>query len=91
MLNGAGLRVVLWVSGCSHRCPGCQNPLTWDPNDGVIFDEESKAELFGELSKEYIAGITLSGGDPLYDGNREEITGLCREIKEKFPEKNIWM
>ncbi|MBR1442789.1 MAG: 4Fe-4S cluster-binding domain-containing protein, partial [Firmicutes bacterium] len=80
MLNGAGLRVVLWVSGCSHRCPGCQNPLTWDPNDGVIFDEESKAELFGELSKEYIAGITLSGGDPLYDGNREEITGLCREI-----------
>ena len=91
MLNGAGLRVVLWVSGCSHRCPKCQNPMTWDPDDGVIFDEKSKEELFGKLSKDYIAGITLSGGDPLYEGNREEITALCKEIKEKFPGKNIWL
>ena len=65
MLNGDGLRVVLWVSGCSHCCKDCQNPLTLDPNGGLIFDEVAKQEMFEELSKDYISGLTLSGGDPL--------------------------
>ena len=68
MLNGDGLRAVLWVSGCSHCCKDCQNPVTWDPNGGLTFDEEAKQELFAELSKDYISGVTLSGGDPLYFG-----------------------
>ena len=63
MLNGEGLRVVLWVAGCSHGCKNCQNPITWDPNGGLPFDEAAKAEIFAELEKDYISGITFSGGD----------------------------
>lgn len=91
MLNGQGLRVVLWCSGCSHRCPECQNPITWDPNCGLLFDEEAKKEIFEELSKDYISGITFSGGDPLHEANLSEVLSLIKEIKEKFPEKNIWL
>lgn len=91
MLNGDGLRVVLWVSGCSHCCKECQNPITWDPNGGLLFDEAAREELFEQLGKSYISGVTLSGGDPLYPGNRMEITALTKEIKKKFPEKTIWM
>ena len=91
MLKGDGLRVVLWVSGCSHCCEDCQNPLTWDPNGGLPFDEAAKEELFAELEKNYISGITLSGGDPLYPGNRMDIRNLVKEIREKFPKKTIWM
>ena len=91
MLNGDGLRAVLWVSGCSHCCKECQNPITWDANGGLPFDEEAKEELFDELKKDYISGITLSGGDPLYYGNRADMLALVKEIHEKFPEKTIWM
>ena len=91
MLNGDGLRVVLWVSGCSHCCEDCQNPLTWDPNGGLPFDEAAKEEVFAELEKNYISGITLSGGDPLYPGNRMDIRNLVKEIREKYPKKTIWM
>lgn len=90
MLNGNGLRVVLWLSGCSHHCQACQNPITWDANDGLIFDEEAKREVFAELEKSWCSGLTLSGGDPLYIGNREEVSLLVKEIKLKFPDKNIW-
>ena len=91
MLNGEGLRVVLWVSGCSHHCKNCQNPVTWDPEGGLFFDEAAKEELFAELEKDYISGITFSGGDPLFSLNRQDITALLKEIREKFPDKNIWM
>lgn len=91
MLNGNGLRVVLWMSGCSHCCYKCQNPVTWDPNGGLVFDEEAKNELFESLEKKYIQGITFSGGDPLYPDSREELLALIKEIKVKFPEKNIWL
>ena len=90
MLNGDGLRVVLWVAGCTHGCKECQNPVTWDPNGGLLFDERAKEELFEQLEKSYISGITYSGGDPLYVGNREAITALAKEIREKFPEKTQW-
>lgn len=91
MLNGDGLRTVLWVSGCSHGCKGCHNQITWDPTSGLEFDEEAKEELFEQLRKDYISGITYSGGDPLYQGNRQTITKLAEEIKEKFPEKTQWL
>lgn len=90
MLNGDGLRVVLWLAGCSHHCQACQNPITWDANDGLIFDDDAKSEVFFELEKSWCSGLTLSGGDPLYVGNREEVSLLVKEIKSKFPDKNIW-
>ena len=91
MLNGEGLRVVLWVSGCSHHCHACQNAITWDPNDGLVFDLDAKKEIFNELEKEWCSGITLSGGDPLFLGNRCEISKLVKEIREKFKDKTIWL
>ena len=78
MLNGEGLRVVLWVAGCSHGCKNCQNPITWDPNGGLPFDEAAKAEIFAELEKDYISGITFSGGGALYKYNPK--TGEATDI-----------
>ena len=91
MLNGDGLRVVLWVAGCSHCCKECQNPITWDPNGGLLFDEAAKQEIFEQLDKSYISGITFSGGDPLHSANRLEVRNLIEEIKQKYPNKTIWM
>lgn len=91
MLNGDGLRVVVWVSGCSHCCKECQNPLTWDPNSGVPFDDNVKKEIFEQLELSYIDGITFSGGDPLHVNNITEVTELAKEIREKYPEKTIWL
>ena len=91
MLNGDGLRVVLWTAGCSHCCPNCQNPVTWDPDGGLPFDEAAKEELFDELRKNYISGVTFSGGDPLYLGTRADLLDLIKEIKEKFPSKTMWL
>lgn len=90
MLNGEGLRVVLWVAGCNHHCKNCQNPQTHDPNGGISFDVNAKIEVYKELNKPYIQGITFSGGDPLYPANRKEVTKLCKDIKKMFPEKDIW-
>lgn len=91
MLNGDGLRVVLWVSGCEHRCKNCQNPLTWDKNDGLEIDENVYKELYTELNKKYISGITLSGGDPLAKFNREDTTKLVKNIRDRYKEKTIWI
>lgn len=91
MLNGDGLRVVLWVAGCSHCCKECQNPLTWDPNGGLPFDAAAKQEIFEQLDKPYISGITFSGGDPLHSANRLEVRNLMAEIKQKYPDKTIWL
>ena len=91
MLNGDGLRVVLWVSGCEHHCRGCQNPMTWDPEDGVEFDESAKQEIFEQMEKDYISGMTFSGGDPLFPGNEQVVTELAKEIKSRFPQKTIWL
>lgn len=91
MNNGEGLRVVGWFSGCSHHCYNCQNPQTWDANSGIPFDESAKQEIFTELSKDYISGLTLSGGDPLYKDNVDEIYNLISEVKNRFPRKTIWL
>lgn len=91
MLNGDGLRVVLWVAGCNHCCNECQNPITWDPDGGLLFDEAAKQEIFEQLDKSYISGITFSGGDPLHPANRLDVRKLMAEIREKYPEKTIWL
>ena len=89
--NGLGIRTVLWVSGCSHCCRNCHNPQTWIGDSGKLFDDKAKAELFENLSKPYVHGITFSGGDPLYPTNRKEVTHLSNEIHSLFPNKNQWL
>ena len=91
MLNGDGLRVVLWTSGCAHKCKGCHNPITWNPNDGLDFDDSAKEEIFEQLNQNYISGITFSGGDPLHFANLSTITSFSKELKEKYPNKTIWL
>lgn len=91
MLNGDGLRVVLWVAGCNHQCEDCQNPITWDITGGLPFDEAAEEELFEALAKPYISGITFSGGDPLHPFNRGTTFRLMRKAKELFPEKTVWV
>ena len=91
MLNGEGLRSVLWVSGCEHGCKECQNPITWDVNGGLPFDEKAEKELFDSLRPDYISGITFSGGDPLHPQNRAEIFRLIKKVKEMYPDKTIWL
>mgnify|MGYP002508969383 CR=1 FL=1 len=90
MLNGDGVRVVLWVAGCSHHCPKCQNPETWDYNGGIPFDDSAMQEIFNELEHDWCTGLTLSGGDPLHVKNRETVFKLCSIVKERFPNKTIW-
>lgn len=84
MNNGEGLRVVLWLSGCSHKCKGCQNPQTWNANSGIPFDESAKEELFKELDKDYISGLTLSGGDPLFESNLDGVLELVAEVNKQY-------
>ena len=91
MLNGDGLRVVLWLSGCSHNCYKCQNPQTHDPNSGILFDEKAEEELFRELSKDYISGLTLTGGDPLHENNLDGVLHLVDRFRLSFTNKNIWL
>lgn len=91
VLNGTGFRVVLFVSGCSHRCYNCQNPKTWDKNFGHPFTEKTKQYIFNCLDKDYIDGITITGGDPLYKYNLDEVLKLVQEIRISFPEKTIWL
>ena len=91
MLNGDGLRVVLWVAGCTHCCKECHNPVTWDPAGGLYFDDAARAEVFEQLDKPYISGITFSGGDPLHAANRLDVRDLMKEIREKYPDKTIWL
>ena len=91
MLNGTGLRVVLWVSGCEHNCPNGQTPITWNPENGIPYTEWDEAEVFTWLSKSWTEGITFSGGDPLHPSNRREIRRIARKVRELYPEKNIWL
>lgn len=91
MLNGTGLRTVLWVAGCEHHCRECQNPITWNPDGGIPFTSSTEQELLEKASKDYIEGITFSGGDPLHPANRDTIGKLIVKYKELYPVKNIWV
>ena len=91
MLNGDGIRVVLWVAGCEHHCEECQNPETWNYSSGIPFDNDALDEIEAELKKDYVSGITISGGDPFAPQNREEIHNLVRWLKYFCPSKTIWI
>lgn len=88
--DGPGVRVSLFVSGCTHHCKGCFNEMTWDFQYGREFGEETIAEIAEALKPPYIAGLTLLGGEPMEYVNQEGLLPLLREVKEKYPEKTIW-
>ncbi|QXO12387.1 hypothetical protein pEaSNUABM49_00141 [Erwinia phage pEa_SNUABM_49] len=90
LINGSGVRCTLFVSGCSHGCAGCYSPHTWDYRSGTPFSTEQINDIRIELSKSYIEGLTLLGGDPLMPKNIDTVLELCRIVKEEFPDKNIW-
>ena len=88
--NGEGCRVTLFVSGCSHRCKGCHNPETWNFDFGKDFNDDVKNRLFDIVSKSYIKGLTLSGGDPL--DSYDDVLELVKEFRHRFGEtKDIWV
>lgn len=91
--NGNGVRATLWVAGCSHHCDGCQNKWTWNHNQGREFGEWVFSELKEALDKEYISGLTLSGGDPLTQDidALKSLTEIIAWFREKYPTKNIWL
>lgn len=91
MLNGSGLRVVVFLSGCDHHCVGCHNPQTWDINSGKPFDETALNEIIAELSNDYISGLTISGGEPLKYENLPDVYKLITTIKTIHPNKTIWL
>ena len=91
MLNGDGLRVTCWVSGCSIGCFNCHNPQTWDFNSGIPFTDDSMQEILYNLSKPYIKGITLSGGHPLDPHNAPKVLEIVKRVKMVFPNKDIWI
>ena len=88
--NGPGVRVSLFVSGCTHRCPGCFNEVAWDFDYGEPFTEETVETILSMLRPAYIRGLTLLGGEPFEPRNQEPIVRLLRRIKAEMPEKSIW-
>ena len=91
LANGPGARVSLFVQGCSLHCSGCFSPDTWDENGGEEFDEDAKARLMKDLGNSYITGLSLLGGDPLEPYHLDDVTELCKEVKERYPDKTIWL
>lgn len=91
MLNGSGLRVVLWVSGCTQKCANCQNPQTHPQDSGILFDKKAEDELFEALKPNYISGLTFSGGHPLEQYNQDEVLRLIKRVRQELPDKNIWL
>lgn len=88
--NGEGVRVSLFVSGCTHHCKDCFNPQTWSFTYGQLYTEETEAELLRLLSPDYVDGITLLGGEPMEPDNQRALLPLLRKIKERYPNKSIW-
>ena len=88
--NGLGVRVSLFVSGCTHHCKGCFQPETWDFEYGEAFTEETEKELLDALAPSYIHGITLLGGEPFEPENQRDLVGFIKKVKEMYPQKNIW-
>lgn len=89
--NGPGVRVSLFVSGCRHRCPGCFNDIAWDFDYGKLFDDNVQDELLEALAPKYIAGLTILGGEPFEPENQIELLPFIRRVRERFPNKNIWI
>ena len=88
--NGTGVRVTLFVSGCTNHCRNCFQPQTWDFNYGKKFDRETENEIYKLLSPSYIQGLPLLGGEPFEPENQRGLLPFLREVKRRFPDKNIW-
>jgi anaerobic ribonucleoside-triphosphate reductase activating protein len=89
VVNGEGLRVTLFVTGCAHACPGCYNRATWNRAAGQPFTEAVCEQLLDLCATH--DGLSLSGGDPLLPANREAVAELCRRFKQRYPGKDIWL
>ena len=88
--NGPGVRVSLFVSGCTHRCPGCFNEVAWDFGYGEPFTDQTIETILDMLRPSYIRGLTLLGGEPFEPQNQPDVVKLLRRIKAELPEKSIW-
>ena len=88
--NGLGVRVSLFVSGCTHHCKGCFNPMTWDFSYGKPFTETVQDELLEMLSPAYIDGLTLLGGEPMEPDNQRALLPFVKKVRAQYPDKNIW-
>ena len=89
--NGPGIRVSLFVSGCTLHCKGCFNPESWDFNAGKLFTNETLEEIVEALKDPYISGFSILGGDPLEKQNKETVLQIIKSIKKELPEKSIWL
>ena len=89
--NGLGIRVSIFVSGCTNRCKGCFQPQTWDFEYGRPYTPEIEELIISELSKSYYDGLTILGGEPFEQSNQREIVKLIRRVKKELPDRNIWI
>ena len=89
--NGVGLRVSIFVSGCTNHCKGCFQPQTWDFEYGQPYTKETEDFIISELSKDYYNGLTILGGEPFEISNQTEIVKLIRRVKKELPGRDIWM
>ena len=90
LANGEGVRVSLFVSGCTHHCPGCFNQDTWDFSYGKEYTDETEQEIIEALSPDYINGLSLLGGEPFEPQNQQVLVQLLRKVREQYPQKTIW-
>ena len=88
--NGEGIRVSLFVSGCTHRCRNCFNQEAWDFGYGLPFTKETEEEILQALAPDFISGLSLLGGEPIEPENQKELVKLVRRVKERYPGKDIW-
>ncbi len=88
--NGEGVRISLFVSGCTRRCKDCFNAVAWDFSYGKPFDESVRESIYDGLKADYIAGLSLLGGEPLEPENQRALLPFVKEVKKRFPEKSIW-
>ena len=88
--NGEGVRVSLFVSGCTHHCKGCFNPETWSFDYGRPYTAETEESILEMLGFEYIDGLSLLGGEPFEPENQRELVMLLRKVRERYPDKNVW-
>lgn len=88
--NGSGIGVVLWVSGCEHKCAGCHNFMTWDADSGTAFTEHTLGKILSILQHPHVNRFTLSGGDPLAVYNRDCVLHIVKTIRKAYPNKKIW-
>ena len=88
--NGEGVRISLFVSGCTHHCKNCFNSVAWDFSYGELFDENVQERIIEGLKSDYVAGLSLLGGEPLEPQNQEALYPFIKRVREKFPNKTIW-